>query len=246
MKNTTFNIFSFLIFILFVSCKENSSPCLHSKGKTITKSYVLSEFYEVNFNGIFDVYWHNDNVYRLDITGGSNNIEHVEFKVVNNVLFVSDKNKCKWLRKYEKIRLDVYCPYLTKISLKRSNNFYCVDTITTKRIHIDNYNDITDIKLLVNTEEFSYSQHAGTGDTYISGKCNNCYIWSHGTGYVIADNLLANFCQVTHKTTGNIVVNVKEKLVAYLYKTGNLIVKGSPSEITTFMYSDGKVIFLNQ
>lgn len=245
MKNIKFLILC-ITFIIIESCVKLDSPCFHSRGKTTSKIVELPLFYEVSINGIFDVYWHNDNQHKIMLTGGENNISFIDYKVINKTLIISDDNKCKWLRKYEKIRIDIYCPHLTKISLHKSNNFYCLDTIITNSLHIDNFNDICDIKILVNLNEISYSQHAGTGNTYIAGKCNSCYIWSHGTGFVNAENLISNFCNVTHKTTGNISVNVKHKLIAYLYKTGNLLVIGKPDELISFSYDKGKLILINQ
>jgi len=243
MENKTNLIKLFiLINLLNFSCNFYDSSCFHSSGKLEEKVFILDTFECITINGFFEVYWHNSSDYQVKIRDGKNNLKFFEIKVENKTLIINDKNKCKYLREYKKPVIDIYCPYLRKVNLYSSNNFYCVDTIIVNDFLMNNYDYVSYVELKVKTNVFCYSLHAGTGDTYVCGYAENSYIWVNGNAYFWGENFKTKNSEVTHKSTGDIIICVTNKLLANIYKVGNLIIYGNPLEISVSLFNRGKLI----
>lgn len=228
---------------LYVSCKKSSlCQCVHSKGNNSEEIRNISSFNKIQIDNVFDVYWHADSNYSVKIVAGKNLITFVQTNVENGCLFISDKNKCKWLRKYEMTQIHVYSPNLSYIKINGSSNFYGQDTIFADSIKIDNWADIANIKLMVKTPLLMYSQHAGTGDTYLYGWAGVSYVWTFGTGYIHAEGLNTGYSYVTSKTTGDCSVFVTKEIGAHLFSSGNIYVYGHPYNMDVEKQGSGNLI----
>lgn len=247
MKNLTkisfFFVFFFyaLIVIVLFSCSK-SNKCFHSAGEIKNETRVIGDFTRLRINSLMDVYWHLDTVNKIVIEAGENLMPFIETKVENNKLTISNENRCNWLRKYKRIKLHVYSKAFKFIDLYGNGDFIMMDTLSNDSVMIDNWSDISKVKLLVKSNVFSYSLNAGTGDTYISGSAVVCYLWIMGYGYVHAKDFKTAYNYITHKSTGDLTVNVFKETGDRLFSTGNLYVYGKPYKIESQIYSSGKVI----
>ncbi len=231
----------FLGLTLLASCQKGTK-CIHSMGKNTEETRFVSSFNRLRINSLMDVYWHWDSVDKVVITTGQNMLTYVKTEVSNNRLSITNENRCNWLRKYQRIRVDVFSRSFKFLDLYGNGDFYMMDTIKTDSFMVDNWSDISKVKLLANCNVFSYSQNAGTGDTYIDGSAAVSYIWVMGYGYVFAKGFKTGYNYITHKSTGQLFVNVEKEVGARLFSSGNLYVYGRPYKVDKEMYSSGKVI----
>lgn len=231
----------FLGIAVLASCQKGTK-CIHSMGEnTKDTRYVLS-FNRLRINSLMDVYWHLDTVNKVVITTGKNMLTYIKTEVSNNRLSITNENRCNWLRKYQRIKVDVYSPAFKYLDLYGNGDFYMTDTITVDSFMVDNWSDISKIKLMTHCQVFSYSQNAGTGDTYIDGSAAVSYLWVMGYGYVFACGLKTGYQYITHKSTGQLYVNVEKEVGARLFSSGNLYVFGHPYKVEKQVYSSGNVI----
>ncbi len=229
-----------LIISLFISCKKNSR-CFHKRGETISRAFTFEPFSKVQINDLFDVYWHFDSQYRIEIETGKNMQTFIEAKLENGCLAIKDNNRCNWLRKYERTRIHIYCPTLTEMEIWGSGDYYFIDTLSSDSFKISNWADITKMDIKVNCRWFAYSQNAGTGDTYISGKAGISYLWVSGMGYLYAQSLKSDYTYITNRTTGNCYAYANKEAGAYIYKSGNIFLYGNPPVILQKYYGIGKL-----
>ncbi|MGQ9846940.1 MAG: GIN domain-containing protein [Bacteroidales bacterium] len=213
-------------------------------GENIQETRLVSSFNCLKINSLMDVYWHLDTVNKVVIYSGKNMMAHIKTEVKDNKLIITNENKCNWLRRYQRIKVHVYSRAFKYIELYGSGDFYMEDTLYSDSIMVNNWSDISKVKLLVHCNTFSYSQNAGTGDTYIYGRAGVSYLWVMGYGYVFANNFKTGYNYITHKSTGQLYVNVEKEVGARLFSLGNLYVYGRPYKIEKEIYSSGNVIIV--
>lgn len=237
-----FVAFLFISSVISLYSCSKLNKCFHSSGKIIKETRIISEFRRLRINSLMDVYWHFDTTNKIVIEAGENLMPFIETEVENNILSITDRNRCNWLRKYKRIQLHIYSKSLKYIDLYGNGDFTMIDTLVNDSVMVDNWSDISKVKLLVKSNVFSYSLNAGTGDTYIYGSANVCYLWVMGYGYVHAKDFKTAYNYITHKSTGNLTVNVFKETKNELFSLGNLYIYGKPYKVESHIYSSGKVI----
>ncbi len=247
MKNLTKISFFFVLFlfisavITLYSCSKGNK-CFHSAGETINETRVIGDFTRLRINSLMDVCWHWDTANKVVIEAGENLMPFIETKVEDNRLSITNRNRCNWLRKYKRIKMHIYSKAFKFIDLYGNGDFTMMDTLANDSVMVDNWSDISKVKLLVKSNVFSYSLNAGTGDTYIYGSAGVCYLWIMGYGYVHAKDFKTAYNYITHKSTGDLTVNVFKETGDKLFSSGNLYIYGKPYKIENQIYSSGKVI----
>lgn len=122
-------------------------------------------------------------------------------------------------------------------------------------INIQNFNQDTlvvraessgDINISGNYNEIRTSSH-GNGDMYVSGTANSFNIYTNGTNFVHAENLVVkNFVFVQTLTLGDCFINGSElqEFVYNIGSSGNVYYTGNPPIITDVseVKAKGKVI----
>lgn len=234
-----------LILLLFfsISCKKNSK-CFNSTGVKTVETRVLAFFDKVKINSLFDVYWHYDSTYKVQIEGGKNLIPFVETRVSSHYLIITNNNKCNWLRKYERIKIRIFSPSLSNFVIVGSGDYYFIDTLEADSFNISNWADISKVYAKVKCRWFAYTQHAGTGDTYISGSAGISYLWISGMGFLHAKNFICNYNYVTNRSTGDCYVSAIKEAGAYIYKSGDIYLYGKPDTVISKIHGIGKLYLL--
>ncbi|NSW46119.1 MAG: DUF2807 domain-containing protein [Bacteroidales bacterium] len=242
IKKIFFFIFIVECLFLFLSSCQKGSKCFHSYGEETQQTRYFSNFKRLRINSLMNVYWHLDSQTKVVIKTGSKLLPYIKTELTNETLAITNLNRCNWLRKYKRIEVHIYSPAFKYIDLYGSGDFYLLDTLRNDTIRVDNWSDISKVSLLVKSGYFSYSQNAGTGDTYISGSAGICFLWAMGYGYIHARNFKTGYNYITHKSTGNFYVNVEKEVGANLFSSGHVYVYGKPYLIEQKSYSTGKLI----
>lgn len=228
----------------FHSCTK-PSQCFHSKGKKTEEIRIFNHYPRtIEINCISNVYWHHDSTCLVKIIAGKNNLKYIQTQIKKDILEIKNLNRCNFLREYERIEIHVYSPSFNLLTIKSSGNYYFIDTLKADSFRIDNWADISKIDAKIHCNVFSYSQNAGTGDTYLSGYAGLCYLWGMGYGYIYAKNLFTYFNYITHKSTGNFIIYANKEVGAKLYSSGNLYIYGNPENISITEYHTGKVYIM--
>ncbi|MCX7861777.1 MAG: DUF2807 domain-containing protein [Bacteroidales bacterium] len=243
MKISTILIIFFLCFWV-ISCQK-PSKCFHETGEETKEIRVLRSFKGVKINSLMDVFWHYDTTYKVEIQCGKKLLPFIETRQANDYLIISNFNKCNWLRKYRRIKMHIYSPSLTELIIVGSGDYFFVDTLASDSFKINNWADISKIDAKVRCRWFAYTQHAGTGDTYLSGYAGISFLWISGMGYLHAKNLKANYNYITNKSTGNAYAYATKEAGVYIFKSGNVYLYGSPDTVIEKIYGIGNIIRIN-
>lgn len=245
-KKGLFNPFLKILLIssLFHFCKkENAFDCIKPTGKISTEIRPLTSFHSIVVQDKIDVYLKQDNNFNIQITAGKNIIKNIRTEIKNDTLYISNKNKCNFIRDpSKKIEAHIQLPKLKYLKHRGTGNIYTVNPFTQDSI-ILRIESPGDVHFQVNTHYFSGSTH-GNGDVYISGQTNYFYYNFNGTNFIYADNLkINNYTYLESHSVGHAYVNINNAgMDATLFSKGNIYYYGSPSYLKYTSKGAGTVI----
>lgn len=242
-KKYLHNIIITCILINLISCKkENAFDCFKPSGKISSETRGVSPFHTIIIQDKIDVYLKQDNFY-AEVKAGKNIISNIITEVKNETLYISNKNKCNFIRDpKKKIEVYIHLPKLRYLKHIGSGNISSINTFVqdTMLIRIESPGDV---HLQVQTNYFGGSTH-GNGDLYISGQTNYFYYNYNGTNFIYANNLnINNYVYLETHSVGNAYINLNNiGMDAVLYSTGNIYYSGNPNYLNYKSKSKGTVI----
>jgi hypothetical protein len=245
---TDFKLFAITFFMLFFfSCKkENMGDCLKGTGTIITESRTV--------NGPFQTIEIEQNVslvltqsadYFIKVEAGKNLIDLIETEIKNNTLTIRNKNKCNWMRSYDKpVTVYVTLPDLISLQYRSSGDVTSANRFQLDSLNLEVWGGAGTVKMNVDCRVAVYAIHTGTGDLYLSGKTGVSYVWNSGNGFFHGKGLETDYTFIAHQGTGNCYVYPKIHLGATILHIGNIYYKGEP-EIFFDIRGTGKLIKLD-
>ena len=237
----------FLVLLLFSSCKkENSHDCFKSNGKEITELRTPGSFTKIEMNDKIEVTVFKGTEFKVEVIAGKNIIGNISTKVKEDVLVISNNNKCNFVRGYKKhVKVNVTLPYLYSIlnngvaSLLFDEGFI-QDSV---RVRAESSGDIH----WNGTCTYIKAESNGNGDIYLKGTCNTLEVYVNGTNFLKAEELsVSDRVFIQTLTKGDCFLNMGNlaKLEYGIFNDGNIYYKGNPANITGTLEtgSTGQVI----
>ena len=180
-----------------MSCSKESA-CFHSYGDE-TNSPIINELEDFNsfiLDGSVGVNLVKDSLNFMEILGGKNAIEFVNYTIANKDLIVTNESKCNWLRNYEKrVQVNLHFKDLRTIrnlsdGIIKNEDKLNFDTIT---IH---QNGTGEINLNVSAERVWVDSYV-IGDVELQGSCNSMIATIGSFGNLKAKKMKAGWISVT-------------------------------------------------
>lgn len=219
----------FLIPILIIfSCNDT----LFNKGEIISKTIIKDDFYEIEINDIFDVYFYQDTINKVVAKGGSNLIPNIKLEVNDGRLIINDQNNARWSRDYERIQLHIAVDSLRFLTLNAPSNIICADTIKTPELKIFSIADYTNISILIHCDNL-YLVNSGTsgGQITIKGTTYSFGFWARASLQLFANELKASKITAKSESIGDCYIHATEYLSAEILRSGIIYYKGNPATI---------------
>lgn len=235
IKNTSLAIIGFLI----LSCEGNN--CLKSVGEETSFKVALDTFSKLEIAGIMEVELIPDTAFMLEVYGGENLIEGVDYEINDEQLTLYNYNNCIWAKSYEKPLLKVYFDKLTYLDIDGSCHLYNSDSLTgnlSARVRTR----VSEVELLLNTNSFSFYNHTTCGGVFtFRGKTNKLSISGYYSAIYNAENLQAQYATVNNYSVVDYKVWAVNKLNAEIHNVGSIYYKGNPEVSIDSLISSGGV-----
>lgn len=237
-----FRILLCLIVLLPGSCKEKSN-CLKSTGKMIREYRTLAPFSSFAVTDNIDVILSPGAVPSIEIEAGENLLDYITTEVNNYHLVISNKNKCNWLRSYDK-RIKVYItqPSLIEIYNLSHGIISNTDQLVFDSLILHNYGNgqlnlnIRCKKLNIDTNHF--------GDVTFTGEATEVNAICYRLARLDTRNLKCRDVNIRAAGEGDVFVNAENSLTGVLTNTGNVYYTGNP--VTVNLRDEGKGDFIRQ
>jgi hypothetical protein len=237
-------IFSFFIFsLVLISCKkENLCDCLKGTGEIVKEKRTIADFNSLEVHKNIYVTITQDSVNSIEVEAGENLLSLIETEVREGQLYITNNNTCNWVRSYEKeIHVYVHVKNLANINSYSSKDINSTNTITSPVLYIHNYFN-GNIFLDIATDESYTKQMGAGGDITITGQSDYNYVFDQGYGFVYLQNLQSNRALIWQKGTGDIHLNVRDKLDVRIDHFGNVYYSGNPEIILQPSEGSGRLI----
>lgn len=237
-------IYSYLIIISILSVfgcdSENALDCFKTTGEIIQQEISLEFFNSIEVLDEVDIYLFDSDKQKVIIKAGENLIPKIHLEVSDQLLSITNDNKCNWRRSPENPGVYIYSNDLSNISIFDFSNFYTQDSLILDKLHI--FSDGTgnfDMTLIVDS--------LSVKSTYISnfklsGEAYYLYIELSDDSRFLAQDLKSSYCEILHNGSNRIEIYPIISLTGTLQSTGSLYFFNDPDILDITVLGSGKLI----
>jgi len=229
MINRFLNIYLLFCITLFSSCeKEHLGDCFKSTGAIIQESRPAQagSFRAIDISKKVDVIIRQGAAEEITVEAGENIIGGITTRIENNTLFITNENKCNWVRSYSNpVNVYVTIPDLRQIIQNGNGRITSDGVLSLDTLYMETWNS-GDIKLQLESDLIENRQHVTVGDVELTGHTRKLYVFNNGNGFCYLSGLEAKIAQVDSRGTGDTHVRVDSLLEYGILGMGNIYLYG--------------------
>ncbi|QQS51577.1 MAG: DUF2807 domain-containing protein [Bacteroidota bacterium] len=223
---------------IFPSCETEKD--LNGNGKVTTRSYKVESFNQLNIDGVLTVYFQQGEKYAVEVKTDDNLHEIVSVLSEGESLKIFTNTKDN----FQATVLNVYvtAPSVDAILLNGVTALYITDTLVQDELLVTKENTGV-LSLNLELEHFLLNSD-GVGEILLKGRADKAYIHNIMLGDIHAFEFIVRNLEISHQGTGNIELNVIDKLELDFQGVGNIYCKGNPTEVIKKGNGTGNVFLL--
>lgn len=228
--------------IILPGCKDDSN-CLKGTGNIIKEKRNLGYFTVIDVYDNIDLIFSSDSLQMIEVEAGKNIIDNITTEVINYQLIIKNKNKCNWLRSYDK-KIKVYVSQPALVELY--NRSYGKISNTTQQIFdtliIHNYGN-GEVNMNIKCNKLNFDSNF-FGDINFSGEATEVNVHCFRLARLNTKNLKCQNMKITSDAEGDIFVYAENSISATIKSKGNIYYYGNP--IITNFQDQGEGSFIKQ
>jgi hypothetical protein len=211
-----------LLFFLFPHCKKPG--CFSEAGAIISVRREAIAFHRVDLYDNISVILTQDTIESITVKAAENIEPNIITKVENGILTIRNTTSCKWLRNpSENPTVYIGVKNLDYILYAGSGNVMSSNTIQS-----------------LNAQQLSATIEYESADFIFHGNADLCYCYANSRATLNLSDLKIKNLNIGYASVKDITVNVRDRIDANVYHTGNIYYKGNPAVFTTY-YSSGRL-----
>ena len=238
------------IIIVSSSCqKSEDRSCLKSTGEIALIDYVFESFDSLNLYDDIKYTLVPDTIFKVEVKGGENLINHINVVMNNNVLKVTNENKCKFLRSFkEKVEVKIHVQDLNYIHFEGSEQLVSSDTLHASELRLLIRDGAGGVDLTVKNGYTSGVISHGWGSFTLRGETLFAYLNCNTNSSCDSRSLkVVNELRVNSNTQGDMYVGASgaNNFFGIINQKGNIYFEGA-ADNTLFTFNDeGDILDLN-
>lgn len=246
MKKPTISILlPITLLLLCNSCTKNKFPCVDANG-TITNEYrTISGFTGVYNELDANIYITQDTAYQFRIEAPANIFPEIKTKISNGIIEVYSEH-C--LNSENNVKIYIAMPEINSLEVSGSGSIITLNKIISDLIAIDISGSgkvIAQDSIIANTIELYNSgsgemqilaaanyletEISGSGEVILAGKGTDMKLEIYGSGEIHAFEYLAKYCTLDISGSGNMYLNVTDKIEGDVSGSGDIYYMNTPS-----------------
>lgn len=210
--------------IFLTSCDKRIRK--NGSGVVTSNTRNISEFDEVDVEGSYELFIHNDDEHKVVVETDDNIQEEVQTFVQNGILHVEMSDDYMNYH-YTRMEVHIYGNQFSLLDLHGSVNATSVDTIQATNFELrhngSGHSNVTlasqDVRLSIN----------GSGRIEANGQADNCTLVINGSGKIDALDLPVLNARGEIHGSGDLFLNASETLDAVIDGSGDIRYLGSPT-----------------
>lgn len=243
-------ILIFTVLFTFVSAcsKAEDRECLKSVGEDAVLEIIPPSFNKVLLREHLKYVLVQDTVEKIVLRGGKNLLNFVKVDMIDDVLEISNVNKCNFLRSYKK-KVEVEIHFIDLINI----HFEGTEALTNKGTLQFNWltflirDGAGPVTMNFNAQSINATISHGWGDFTFTGTVNSANLNVRSNGFCDTYGMqVLDSMTVISNTQGDVKINANAtKLKAQIDADGNIRYKGTPNSIKLNKYGKGELIDAN-
>lgn len=230
------------------SCsKGHQSDCFKSKGPySVETRYYTESFNTIEVRDKINLFLIQDSLNYIELEGGGNLLSGIETEINNSILYISDRNKCNWVRSLD-YTTNVYVHYSNfyQLTANNSGNNYFLTTHHGDSLEIEYWEGSGTTYADINVNNSLLAVHAGSGNIVAKGFSGVSIVYNSGCGPIDAGELLSNTTFMRSRSNHDVTINVKDLLIAEIDWTGDVYYKGNPPLLELHERNSGKLFHID-
>ncbi len=245
-------ILSVVMLVLVLMACEMPSDCVQSTGALVLKDIPVTAFTKIKVYRGIEVVITDGPEYKVQIEAGANFIDNVEVQQNGTQLIFKDQVSCNWVRAYGTTRILVTTPTLEEIYSKTERNISSNGVLTYPNLTVTSFDKDADGEAGAGTGDFTLAlnndlitiNNNNVSRFYLSGQTNTAkFNFYFGDGRIEAQNLVAQYIEVFHRGSNDMIVHPVQKITGVLNSTGNLILNSVPTLVDIQELFMGHIVY---
>jgi Putative auto-transporter adhesin, head GIN domain len=235
-----------LVLLGFTACKKpENRKCFKSTGEDTTLEIPLSEFNRLKLHPHVSYILIQDSTDKVVITGGKNVVNLVECKVEDELLEITNKNKCNFLRNAKReLLVEIHFTNIINIHYEGSEFLKSEGTLNLEYFTLMVRDGAGPVNLTLNSKVIDADISHGWGDYTFHGTTETARISARSNGFCdVYDLTITDSVYVASDTSGHLRVRAEGiPLYGYIKSGGDIFYKGNPSVINVTRTGSGELI----
>ncbi len=212
-----------LLILVLLSCTKDDNitnhgaNCVLGEGTIVSGNRTLSNFSSIQNSIYADILVSRGPQEDITVTGQQNILDEVVTTVIGDKLRISH-NRC--LDIIDAVQIEITIPTLNSLELTGVGDVILVDRFDLPDLEVD---------------------LTGVGNIELQGTTTTLDVALMGVGKIRAFELITEECTVTIAGSGDVEVNVSDRLDVVITGVGNVIYQGNPT-ITSHITGSGRII----
>ncbi len=228
-------ITAFLTIALLSNFQTNAQN-IKGEGSAVSKNIDLPTITGIGLGIAADVYIKHGSTQKITIKGQQNIIDNIKTDVKGGSWNIEFK---KQVKNHDDIKIYITMNTIKDLSIGGSGSIDCEDKFTNLGDLNLSIGGSGDIKLNADAKDINCSI-GGSGEIELEGSGDKLSISIGGSGDVEAFDMEVKECTISSAGSGDIKVNVANKLEASLVGSGDVTYKGSP-KVSSSIVGSGDV-----
>ncbi len=241
-------VISFIITMLTACKKPEERTCFKRTGEIDTMELTISAFDKLFLHEHLAYELIQDSLDKVVLIGGENLLGLIELSLVDGKLDISNKNRCNFLRDYQKkVKVEIHFTNIINIHYEGTDSMINKDTIQFQWLTFLIRDGAGPVKLNFNAQFINTIVSHGWGDFTFKGTVDQANFNLRSNGFCDTYGLkIRDSLTVISNTQGTVKINAHgAKLKAQTEADGNILYKGVPSIIEFNQYGNGDLIDSN-
>lgn len=215
--------FSLALVLTTFSCEAQWSK-VKGEGPIVTKTLDIDDFHHLGLGISADVILTQGSTQEVKIKAQQNIIDNIKTKVKGNSWSINFHDNAS---DYKDITIFITLPTLESISIGGSGNISSTNTFDNSQNMDISIGGSGDVSLDLRAKDVDISI-GGSGKVALKGDGDDLSISIGGSGDVLAFDFPVKNCAVSSAGSGDIDLNVSDKLDVSLVGSGDVTYKGNP------------------
>ncbi len=237
------------LFWFLTGCDKERGVCVSNTGAIISQQRNIDSCDQINISDYVNLILTEGQPGTVTVECGKNLIGGIKTRVDSGILYLSNENKCNWLRDYES-PVNVYLAGkgIWRIVYNSSGNVRSETTLVNDSLKVEIWGGCGVIDLSVSVLKGMFSLNLGTADLILRGTSDEMYLYAGSYGRFDGTSLVTKWAHVVNKSPNDSYVKVESAtdpttmLDATILSIGNIYFTGNPQTVKADIRGSGNII----